>query len=293
MIEPVELDLKDSATFDARVKQVEYLSQHYGQPISPLTDDEASMLVHGLEKMSPRDKTQLAKSIGAAPAVWKQLDAKNAGLFAMTGAIGDENIMEAVFRGQEKIKDGLAPTIMKADYLTAFDDYVDDVYAGKDRKEMLNASMAYYAATTDKDEFNASDFEDAMEAVSGGVGKINGYKVELPRNVDEDDFDDYIDEFTTDMAAEFGTVTGYTSEQVAEAVRKGRIVSNGSNRYYVVDNPSSKAGGSRLMDSETGEEFIISFEPSLYEDQQKQVTRDRGARSRAIKDAQTRDVRLR
>ena len=296
-INPIELNIQDPASFSARVKQAEFLTNHYGKPVSPLTDDEAGTLVRGLELMSPQDKADLAVAIGDSDAIWAQLDKKNAGLFAMTGAIGDKSIMENVFKGQQLMKDGLAATLSKNDYLPEFDDVVGNVYVGKDRRDMLSASLAYYAATSDSADFAAGDFGKAIEAVSGGIGKINGFKIELPRDVSEDMFDDYIDDFTPEMAAAFGTATGYTNEQVAEAVQKGRVVSMGNNRYFVVDNRMEKSAGGKLVDVETGKDFIISFDISLYEAQQKDVALDdstrRTARGRAVLDAQKRQVRIR
>ena len=282
LIENVELDLQDPATFEARVKQSEFLESHYGQPVSPLTAEEASMLVRGLDLMSPTDKTQLAMTLGDAPAVWKQLDAKNAGLFAMTGAIGDPSIMENVFKGQELIKSGLSSTISKADYLPEFDDIVGSVYVGKDRRDMLSASMAYYAATADNPDFDSSDFEDAVQAVSGGIAKINGNKIELPRGVDEDDFDDFIDEFSPTSVEVFGGVWGMKNEEAAELIQKSALVSVGANQYNVrLDD------GSRLFSATGDKPLVISFDAELLEADQTAVNT-----RRAIIDAEVMAIKV-
>jgi len=238
--------------------------------------------VRGLDLMSPTDKTQLAMTLGDAPAVWKQLDAKNAGLFAMTGAIGDPSIMENVFKGQELIKSGLSSTISKADYLPEFDDIVGSVYVGKDRRDMLSASMAYYAATADNPDFDSSDFEDAVQAVSGGIAKINGNKIELPRGVDEDDFDDFIDEFSPTSVEVFGGVWGMKNEEAAELIQKSALVSVGANQYNVrLDD------GSRLFSAAGDKPLVISFDAELLEADQTAVNT-----RRAIIDAEVMAIKV-
>lgn len=260
IVEEVELDLLDPGTIEERLQQVDYLSDHYGRPISPLTNEEADTLVLSLEKMSPEDKTGLALAFGPSEIIWQQLDKKNAGLFAMVGAIGDQEVMQSVFRGQQKIQEKLVAPIKQADYLPVFDDYVDDVYSGKDRKATLNAAIAHYAATTESEVFDSDDFEASLEAVTGGIGKINGYKVELPRGVDEDDFDDYIDNFSPESVKHFGSVWGIHDKEVARIVQEGRIVSDGANRYFVVER-----GTNTVLRQPDGKEFVISFDQQLFE----------------------------
>jgi hypothetical protein len=254
VIEEVPLDLSDPASVQARLEQTEYLRQHYGRAVSPLTEPEADLLVEALPSMSPRQKVQLAQTLGPAEAVWSQLDKKNAGLFSMTGAIGDAQIMENIFKGQQLMKDKLVGSIKQDDYLPVFNDFVDDIYVGKDRRQMLDAAIAYYSATTESDEFDSGDFEDAIEAVSGGIGKINGHKVELPRGTPEDDFEDLVDNFSAETVKQFGGVWSLSDDKAARLIREGRIVSYASNQYMVLVNDAV------LMNRSNNEPFLFSFD---------------------------------
>lgn len=258
VVEPVAIDISNPATIQARLEQVDYLKSHYGQPVSPLTNDEADTLVRALPNMTPRDKVALASALGSSEAVWAQLDKKNAGLFAMTGAIGDPVVMENVFKGQERLANKTATMPSQTDYLPAFDDFVGDVYAGRDRKAMMDAAIAYYAANSESDGFDSGDFEDAIEAVSGGIGKINGKKVELPRGVDEDKFEDFIDYFSAESVADYGGVWSMTNEQAAEAIQDGQLVNVGSGRYAVIYK------GARLT-KPNGGDFVIEFDQGKLE----------------------------
>ena len=258
VIEEVPLDLTNPATIQARIQQVEYLAQHYGRPVSPLTEPEAAALVEGLKVMNSDQKVALALTLGPNQSVWEQLDKKNAGLFAMTGAIGDEQVMKNVFIGEQLMRDKLVAPIKQQDFLPVFNDYVDDVYLGDDRRQMLDAATAYYAATTDSPVFDSGDFENAIEAVSGGIGKINGFKVELPRGTSEDDFEDYIDNFSAQTVADFGGAWGMSDEKAAAFIKDARIVSHASGQYMAVK-------GDAVLIGRHGQPFLFSFDPAALE----------------------------
>lgn len=259
VIEEVPLDLSDPKSIQGRLDQTEYLRQHYGRSVSPLTEPEADLLVEALPSMSPRQKVKLAQVLGPAEAVWAQLDKKNSGLFAMTGAIGDPQVMENIFKGQQMVKDKLVGTISQQDYLPVFDDYVSDVYTGKDRRQMLDAALAYYAATTGSQDFDSGDFEDAIEAVSGGIGRINGHKIELPRGIAEDEFEDFIDNISAETVKQFGSVWSLSDDNAARLIRDGQIVSYASNKYMVLVNDAV------LMNAQNNEPFLFSFDKEIME----------------------------
>jgi hypothetical protein len=260
VVENIPLNLQDPASFKARLEQVDYLKSHYQQEVSPLTNTEADALVQMLPVMSSMAKAEMAAAFGPSKAIWAQLDKKNAGTFAMVGAIGDKAVMQTVFEGQQKLTNGLTSSLSKKDYLNTFDDYVGSVYVGDDRKNMLDAALAYYSAKSNGDSFEASDFEEAIDAVSGGIAKINGAKIELPRGVDEDVFEDYIDRFDGETVGRYGGVFGLNNDEAAKLIHKAQLKSVGSNRYMViVDNAK--------LTTNTGENFIISFDPEIKKQQ--------------------------
>lgn len=283
LVEPVQLDLSDPQSFgDAltqKVKNAEYLSIHYGQDVSPLTEGEADMMTKAIKAMTPQDKTGLALAMGTNIKVWEQLDKKNAGLFAMAGAIGEPDIMQAIFEGQEKLANGTIKTPSKEEYLTAFDDKVGNVYKGKDRKNMLDAALAHYYATNEDTLFDADNFEESIEAVSGGIGEVNGSKIELPRGIPEDDFEDYVDEFTPDMVRHFGGVWSMSDDKAAKVIQDAQLVSIGQNRYLVTVN------GMALQKPSGEEPFIVSYDQPLVEGQQEAIRSNSTNRAIGGKDA--------
>jgi hypothetical protein len=268
LVEPVQMDFSNpqalSEAIGVRLKQADYLTSHYGKPVSPLTSQEADVLVQGLKVMTPKEKTSLALALGSSTKVWEQLDKQNAGLFAMAGAIGDRQVMSAIFEGQNIIANKTTEQALSSEYLPVFDDYAGGVYAGDDKRNMINAALAHYYATRKNGIFDSGDFEKSIKAVSGGIGKVNGGKVELPRGIDQDDFEDYIDEFTPDMVKRFGGVWSMSDEQAASIIQDSAIVFVGANRYIAVRD------GMKLIKPD-GTEFTFSFDKTLFDKQRQRV----------------------
>jgi len=261
IIKEIPIDLNDPTSFQARLEQAEYLSVHYGRPIPPLSEDEAGLFVDLLPSSTPKQKVLMALSFRDNDAVWSQLDRKNAGLFAMTGAIGDPSIMEGVFKGQQLLKDKMINLDEDSKtLLSAFDSIVGGAYVGRDRVHMFDASVAYYASLNapglESGFFSDDSFEDAIKSVSGGIGVIRGEKLELPRGIDKGDFTDYIDSVSSETVAEHGGVWGMSDKQVSDLIRKPQtgIIGVANNRYAVIVNDAM------LMTGDGSKPFLLSFD---------------------------------
>ncbi|MBQ0795759.1 hypothetical protein [Zhongshania sp.] len=256
VINEVPLDPENPLTVQARLEQVSYLKSHYGRDISPLSDSEADNFIEVLKVMTPAGKVKLAEAFGPSQAIWGQLDKKNASTFAMVGAIGDRQVMSTVFRGQALLDEKLK-SVARTDYMPAFDDYVGDVYDGKDRRAVLDAALAYYSASvSDGSSFDDQTFEKALEAVTGGVAEVNGGRVELPRGIESSTFDDYLDGFTPQMVRHFGGVPGMKDAQAAQLISNGTPESYGNGRYII----RSRLG---VLQKKDGSPFVITYEDSL------------------------------
>lgn len=261
LVSPVDLDFSspDLArnVIEQKLENAQYLTEHYGMEVSPLTVEETELMSRAIKGMTATDKTNLALSLGSSQKVWQQLDSKNAGLFAMAGAIGEPDVMTAIFEGQDLLKNKTIIKATPAEYLPTFDDEAGDVYQGEDRKHMIEAALAHYYATRESDVFDSGDFEDSIQAVSGGIGDINGRKIELPRGVDEDDFSDFIDEFTPEMVQHFGGVWSMSNENAAKVIQDAELVSVGQNRYMVVVE-------NQALQAPSGQEpFYLSYDKEL------------------------------
>lgn len=265
IIEPEPLDLSDPELFTGRTDVAAMLSEHYGVDVSPLSDGEAAALAASFDSMTPSEKVTMAQTLSASPAVWEQLDKKNAGSFAMAAATGDEGVMTAIFNGQELLKAGLVKAPKHEDFNDTFNEYVGNVYGTQDKKAILDAAKSHYAATSASalgGVFDEDDFKSSLEAVTGGVEEIggsffgDGSRVELPRGVSGDDFEDYIEVFNPSLVAHFGGVANFTDQEAADAIQEGEIVSVGSNQYGV------RVGETTLFTNQ-GTPFIFSFDADL------------------------------
>lgn len=237
LIELVPFDPASPDSMVARAGQADTLSEHYGVPVSPLTDAEADSLSNSINEMTVEEKIQLATTLNEAPAVWGQIADKNQPAFSMAGATGDVSLMNAVFKGQELLAAKLVKAPTSMDYLPVLDEFVGDVYGTQDKGAILEAAKNHYVATADDGGiFDNSAFEDSLSAVTGGIAEINGFKIELPRGVDEDTFDEFIEEFTPSQIESLGGVLGFTNEEAAELIQDGRIKNIGANKYVVMVN---------------------------------------------------------
>jgi hypothetical protein len=176
----------------------------------------------------------------------------------MAGATGDKDLMSIVFKGQELLKNKVVKAPSNTDYLMVTDEYLGDVYDPTDKAATIEAAKAHYAATAGNQVvFDETAWDESLAAVTGGISEINGHKLELPRGVDEDNFENFIDSFSPDDVETFGGVMGYTKEQAAEVIQDARIKSIGSNEYVVMTNDV------QALFKSNGEPFILSFTPEI------------------------------
>jgi len=164
----------------------------------------------------------------------------------MAGATGDKNLMSIVFRGQELLKNKVVQAPSNTDYLMVTDEYLGDVYDPTDKAATIEAAKAHYAATAGNQAvFDEAAWDESLAAVTGGISEINGHKLELPRGVDEDSFENFIDSFSPSDVETFGGVMGYTNEQAAEVIQDAKIKSV------------------QALFKANGEPFVLSFTPEV------------------------------
>lgn len=261
VIEKIDFDPSNPSTLEQRVLQSDALSDHYGVEASPLTDPELTMLTGALPQMTPAEKVVLAETLAIAPELWGDIAKKGGGTFAMAGASGDRDVMNTVFTGQELINSKLVTPIKSSDYLGDFTDMVGGVYGAEDAMNVKNASLAYYA-TMGAEDYDPDLFEQAIAAVTGGIGEINGFKIELPRGVEEERFEDYIDQMQPETVSSMGGVRGMTDEEAAELISRSALKGVKSGSYIVESNFGTlfKPDGTPFILEWKDDEEAINFE---------------------------------
>ena len=239
----------------ARNEQADYLTELYGTRVGPYMESEIESFVNKIGEMTPADKANLAMSLGDNERTYQQLDKKNASLFAMVSARGDRDVANAVFAGQELIKTKQFKLPLKKDYMSDIEDYLGgpgEVYRIDDRATIIKAALSYYA-TIGEEAYDGGAMEKALTAVTGGIGELNGRKIELPRGVSEDDIEDLMDELQPETLEDFG---GLKSNIPIEDIRDGQLISVGTNRYHL------EIGGLRQYNKD-GNPFEIEVTPEL------------------------------
>ena len=267
----VDLDTFDPfspESLTSRLSQAEIASTHYGVPVAPITDTEAQALSDQITEMTVTEKIALAETLQQAPEIWGTIAGKNQAVFSQAGAIGDRNIMQRVFEGQEAIALKTVQSPSARDYLSPFEDYVGNVYGLEDKAATRDAALAYYAATqTPGLDFDEDLFIDSIEAVTGGIAEVNGYRTQLPRGIDEDRFDDFIDAIDEQFIEENGglgfidPVTGRRNpypETYINDVIKNSQVTNKNNSEYLFTN-----GSSVFVRMDNGQPFTFSYDETV------------------------------
>ena len=227
----------------------------YGVEPKYLTDEEATMLGQRIDQMTPAEKAQFAIQMTNAPnTLFGQLTSKGANVFSMASAIGDPVISAKIFEGQELIKGKTVVMPSRNEAIEAADNIIGDVYGAEDRKTVIDSALAHYAATTTTpDKFDKDDFENSVNAVTGGIGEVNGGLVELPRGIDGDDFESFMDRFPANLVTHFGGVQGASAQEAAEYIQERKVKSIGTGKYIVLHD-----NGVPLM-REDGQPFVITW----------------------------------
>jgi hypothetical protein len=229
----------------------------FGQLIEGASSDELASISMSLQQAARKH-----------PQIFEQLSTSgpDADVFAMAGALSvskqvlgesgepiDDFMIDSkiIFKGMNLLQQNPSLAPSQDQYLADFDDVVGDVYlqAGKEGDNyatMMKAAVAHYVGSGGQkgDDFSSIKFKESIEAVTGGIGSVNDYKVELPAGVDEGLFQKIIDEMTPEMLKALEPrgfdVVGASYEKAVAIIKSNRIVSVGTNEYGVV-NPDTGA----------------------------------------------------
>ena len=249
--------------YDKRVELARRMTAHYGVPVPPLTDGELSALADQIPKMTVPEKVILAQTMAPTfkgdPSAQLPglLSEKNQEVFAQAAAIGNPDIMSAIFRGQEILDaGGLAYEPKQQDYLSIFESYVGNVYDTDNKASTLQAALAHYAGTAPPDkQFKPSYFRKSLIAVAGEIDEINGFKTSIPRVArDADEFQSFVDNIDAEFMSLYYPKS--QAQEKAEIVRRAQFRAVGENDYRVMIGGQSVAGGD-------GEPLKISYNPSV------------------------------
>ena len=190
---------------------------------------------------------------------YSQLVKKGASTVGFAGSLvskGETQTAQNILVGEMLLKE--VPKIVDYELLTekissAIGNAVVDPGAGE-LKAIYDAAAALFAYKANEKGKMGADLTnaDAKEIVNnllGGIGSHNDQKYFLPKNYNQDQVDDYIDELTIDQVPDF---SGMNKEYGIQIIKKGQLVSTGENKYRV------RFKGQYLYTSD-GKPYIMEF----------------------------------
>ena len=95
--------------------------------------------------------------------------------------------------------------------------------------------------------------------MTGGIGSVNGRRIELPRNVSEDQVDSLISDMQPETIEELG---GLFKDLQLSRFQDGQLISKGINIYQVEIDIDENGNGVRLVGKD-GRFFEIEITPEL------------------------------
>jgi hypothetical protein len=254
--------LTDAESYKKRGFEALKVQDHTGSASipSPLTKSEITRKVVEIESSDSLGKVDLINQLSqfgqASQSAYEAIAGKGsmtAKVFAMTASIGDTNIMDAIFKGQDIQKAGGYKNPKDDDIRSTFESYVGNTYRTENKGIVLQAAKDHYASIAPNDgNFHNDLFKQSLEAVTGGIGYRNKFNYELPRGIDEDDFEDYLYDFNEQTIEHFGGVN-VSFDDAKELINKGRVKSVGNNKYNIID-----SRGMMLMNKK-GEPFTFDY----------------------------------
>jgi len=254
---PEDEYIQNQANFQKRIQQSAVLSEQYGYAISPLSTPEARMLTDILPSLDHKQKISLAGIFKDTRGVWGQIAKEGAGSFAQLSALGNEQVMNIAFKGQDEVAAGRVKPIKMDDYRKDFVEATGNVYGADDSDTVMQAAVDYYYGSVElgSDVYDSRKFKEAIQAVTGGIEKVRGVITQLPEGVDASGLEDYfnnmtqeqfeqaggVDSLYTETQFEGGGLTGnkvveVTRNKALEAVHQGTIKAvPGKNKYIIID----------------------------------------------------------
>ena len=210
--------LANQENFKRRIEQSAVLTEQYGYAISPLSAPEARTLTNALPNLDRAQKIALADVFKTAPGIWGQIASKGAGSYAQLSALGNKDVMNVAFNGQDRMatKPPLIKPLKAEDYRTDFIEAVGNVYGPEDIDSTMQAALDYYYGTVElgSEVYDRGTFKDAIQAVTGGIRKVRGVLTQLPEGVEANDLEMYFDDMTAKDLSEAGLESTVAEEDV-------------------------------------------------------------------------------
>lgn len=252
---PIDVSSIDAATrtIGARLQAAQIVQTRAGQPVSPLTNDEAELLANTVNTLPVQQRATalgtLGRSIGpqAAAGLAAQIDKKDKALalalqFGTSATTEGRNIAEIILRGQQAMKDKTVKpdTIAVDGWKAQIAKEVDGAYSNQ--KQADDVKEAAFLIMSGLQSEGAGNVRQAVGlAARGSIVEHNGKRIPLPAGVTQDDLDAKLrslkpESFANQVPGGQVRVGGQAVplETFVQALPESQLINAGYGRYNVV-----------------------------------------------------------
>ena len=174
---------------------------YYGRPgmIPILTDAEGDYFVKQFSEMTTDEQMVSIKTYGADSYIWGMFSEKNAGVYAQAAGNPNNFVTEAILNGVVELKNNNFSFDRTSTSLSEneFNRIVGaDTYDADDFKHVYDAAIAYYVSQRPRQKnetLDVRDWEDAVQAVTGGIEEVRGFPTVMPANLDSNEVVSYFE----------------------------------------------------------------------------------------------------
>lgn len=250
----------------ARRSQAAVMQGQFGQPVSPLTPQEAEQLAESLRGLPPDQKAARLAEIGSAlgdrqmiAALAKQMGGRDkaaaaAMMFTNTKTTRGRLVSQIILRGDQAVRDGTvkSDTAKESGWRAQIAREIGDAYPNEElRTQMVDAAFMVMQG------LRAEGSTDVRRAVQLAAGRIveqdDGTRLPLPYGWEESDFRKRLREFKPDQVGD--VMIGAVKVPAADFVRQlpqASLVHAGQGKYSV------RAGNGFVMDA-SGKRLVLDF----------------------------------
>ena len=252
---PIDVSNPDSAirTIGARLQAAQIVQTRAGQPVSPLTNDEAEVLANTINTLPVQQRATalgtLGRSIGpqAAAGLAAQIDKKDKALalalqFGTSATTEGRNIAEIILRGQQAMKDKTVKpdTIAVDGWKAQIAKEVDGAYSNQ--KQADDVKEAAFLIMSGLQAEGTGNVRQAVGlAARGSIVEHNGKRIPLPAGVTQDDLDAKLrslkpESFANQVPGGQVRVGGQAVplETFVQSLPESQLINAGYGRYNVV-----------------------------------------------------------
>lgn len=233
---PLDWSNPDAESIMSRDRDVQMASAHYGQTISPFTNEETESLAEAWSNANVDGRLGIISVLSSLSErslkkVAQEIAPKDTSLAASIAIVReDPSLSRLIVRGQYVRENNPEFIPERTDYVPEITEVYKDAFTQfpEMQRHLVDAAISVYVdgawrRKETKDDFDSSEFEDALKLVAGGTivnGEVkggpfswNGRQIIPPvRGMTKGEFDDTLEKLTVQDMMRWGMTVGVGNE---------------------------------------------------------------------------------